>query len=158
MKSKNIRICTAVVIFTIGAIVPFVDYLVFIGLFFLLIPLSLLFMGSVAYVIVSFLSTTMDRTKAIYFACLVPLYVGGQLVSTYAVNKIQRYRSEVFIREIEQRVAGGGYAYTKDKPWGITLRIVDEQNNFTINYSRGFLVKEIYDSRTTSWESHGWHD
>ena len=101
MKNKSIRIGFAITIFALGTIVPFVDYLVVIETFYLLIPLGILFLGSLIYLIVSLFSRTMRSKNALYITCLVPVFIVSQFISTYAVDKIQRYKAELLIKEIE---------------------------------------------------------
>jgi hypothetical protein len=68
MKNRNIRIGFAIAIFAFGTIVPFVDYLVVIQTFYLLIPFAILFLGSLIYLIVSLFNRTMRAENSLYVA------------------------------------------------------------------------------------------
>lgn len=158
MKNKSIRIGFAIVIFAFGTIVPFVDYLVVIETFYLLIPFAILFLGSSIYLITS-LFKTMHSKNALFTACLVTVFVVSQFISTYAVDKIQRFRAELLIKEMESAITTtGGLPNNYDTSFGIGFQKIDNQNNFKISYSKGFMVSQVYVSTIKSWRSYGWND
>jgi hypothetical protein len=158
MKNRNIRIGFAIAIFAFGTIVPFVDYLVVIQTFYLLIPFAILLLGSLIYLIVSLFNRTMRAENSLYIACLVPAFIVSQFISTYAVDKIQRYKAELLIEEIESVTTTGGLPTNYDTSFGIKFQKLDNHDNFKISYSRGFMVREVYDSNMKSWKSYGWND
>jgi hypothetical protein len=158
MKNKSIRIGFAIATFALGAIVPFIEYLVVIQTFYLLIPFTILFLGSLIYLVASLFSRTMRSKNALYIACLVHVFIVSQFISTYAVDKIQRYKAELLIKEIESVTAVGGPPHNYDTSFGIEFQKLDNQGNFKISYSRGFMVREVYNSNVKSWKSYGWND
>jgi hypothetical protein len=158
MKNRNIRVGFAIAIFAFGTIVPFVDYLVVIQIFYLLIPFSILFLGSLIYLIVSLFSRTMRSSNLLYIACLVPVFIVSQFISTYAVDKIQRYKAELLIKKMESVTTAGGLPNNYDTSFGIEFQKLDNQDNFKISYPSGFMVREVYDSSVKSWKSYGWND
>jgi hypothetical protein len=82
MKNKTIRIGFPIAIFAFGTIVPFIDYLAVIQTFYLLIPFAILFLGSFIYLIVSSFSRAIRSKNALYIACLVPVFITSQFIST----------------------------------------------------------------------------
>jgi hypothetical protein len=152
MKNKKFKIVFVIVIFTFGTIVPFVDYLVVVETFYLLIPFAILFLGSLIYLIASLFIMTMNSKNAFYIACLVPVFVVSQFISTYIVDKIQRSKAELLIKEIEAAITTTrGLANSYDTSFGIGFQKLDDQNNFKISYSRGFMAIEVYYSSIKSW-------
>src|SRR5688572_7147193 len=98
MQQKKIIIIS---ILTLGMIFPFIDFLVAIEIFYFLIPLILSLFASIAFLIGYLI---WDRTKlkqSILGVLAVPLFIVGQFFSVWTVNKIQRFRSELVIREVE---------------------------------------------------------
>ncbi len=101
----------------------------------------------------------MDTRKAFYFFLVVPTFVLSQLFSRFIVDRIQLYRSDGIIAEIEKQ-----YITTKEYPerykisLGITYELLDNGDRFKISYSRGFMVTETYYSDIKKWRSYGWND
>jgi hypothetical protein len=91
---KNNRIGFVIIIFVLGAIIPFVDYQVISKTFYLLIPFAISFFGSLIYLIASLFIKTMDAKNILYAVCLVLVFVVSQAISTYTVDKIQRYKAK----------------------------------------------------------------
>lgn len=146
-------------IFLFGLISPFIPSFTVFELFFLMIPLGLIFLGTLAYLINSFLSPRMDTRKAAFAFAFVPVFVLSQLFSGFAVDKIQRYRSQAILDEIaEVKKQMGAYPETHPISLGITYSKLTNDRGFQLNYSRGFMVTEIFDSELNKWESRGWND
>jgi hypothetical protein len=147
------------VAFAVGAIVPFFDFLVVIELFFLLIPIAIFYVGTIAYLVLSLLIRKLNTKKAFYLACIGPVFVASQLISTYTVDKIQRCRAEALIHELMSTMATTGKLPTcHDTPLGISFLKLDHENDFEVSYSRGFMVTEVYSSSTKTWKNYGWND
>src|SRR6187399_3037423 len=88
-------------ILTLGMVFPFIDFLVIIEILYLIIPMTLLFFGSIA-LLVGYLIWDRAELKRLNPVILaVPLFIVGQFLSTWTVDKIQRLRSELVIREVE---------------------------------------------------------
>ena len=75
------------------------------------------------------------------------------------VDKIQRLRSNQIIKELEKYQSENGVLPKKyDVKAGIEYVKIKKLERFEIEYSRGFLVTERYDSETKKWKSYGWND
>jgi hypothetical protein len=115
-------------------------------------------LGSLIYLIVSLFNRTMRAENSLYVAWLVPAFIVSQFISTYAVEKFKRYNAELLIKEIESVTTTGGLPTNYDTSFGIKFQKLDNHDNFKISYSRGFMVREVYDSNVKSWKSYGWND
>lgn len=156
IKNKNgVRLAIIVMAILLGFIIPFVDYLVIVEVFYLLIPLAILFLASMVY-LARWLFLRERNNHGLLFAWIVPALLGSQLVATYSVDKIQRFRSERMIREMEST---GKNPADYSTLWGIEIITkAKDPDKYIISYSRGFMVREIYDSGAKSWKSVGWSD
>lgn len=153
-RRKIIRTTTTLGIVLCGSIIPFIDYLVFIQIFYLAIPLVLLLFGSVAYLVGQLFFTKRGTRGDLFLAFLVPIFISSQFVATYLVDKVQRYRAEQIIKQIN---------IADDLPadyetLGIAVKIDMRSNSFTVSYSRGFMTREAYNVTSKTWESLGWND
>ena len=156
---KAIRISLAMFIFFLGSIIPFVDYLVVIEAFYMLIPLTILFVASSMLIVARLFSKGLQSSRIFFIVWIIPILMISQFISTYVVDKIQRYRSELIIDEIETMVtATSNFPVGYATPIGIELKHFAGEMNFKITYSRGFMTTEVYDSRLRSWKSYGWND
>jgi hypothetical protein len=139
-------------VFIAGAIIPFVDYLVVIEVFYLLIPLGIFLVASLINLVASLFRKGQHSRKAFFMACIVPVFIAAQFISTYTINKIQRHRSALFIREIQLTAdETGAIPSEPHTPWGIEFSKSGAGNNFRVSYSGGFTVEEVYDSGLKSW-------
>jgi hypothetical protein len=146
-------------ILTLGMVFPFIDFLVGIEIFYLLVPLTISLFASIA-LLIGYLIWNRTRLKqSILGLFAVPLFILGQILSTWTVNKIQRFRSELVIKEIE-----GIVSLTNQIPndyhttYGIEFSKLQTDNQFVIKYSRGFMTTEVYSSEQKTWRSQGWSD
>ena len=143
----------------IGLIVPFVDYFTIIEMFFLLIPFGIIVVASFIYWIVSLFQSKLNSRKSLYLFLIVPTFVLAQLLSGFMVDRIQLFRSNRIIADIEKH-----YTTTKEYPeqyeisLGITYELLDNGDRFKISYERGFMVTEKYYSDKKKWRSYGWSD
>lgn len=147
------------IIFLAGIVTPFIPSLVIFEMFFLLAPFIFIFIVTSIYLIVSFLKKNIDSRNAMFLFLLLPIYISSQFFSVLIVNKIQRVRSENFIKEIKKvKSKIGKFPETVNTSTGITYTKKDREEEFIIQYSRGFLVREKYDSKYDNWKSYGWND
>jgi len=95
------------------------------------------------------------RKSGLFLACIMPTLVASQIITTFTIGKIQRFRSDLLIAEIESTPTT-----LTDSRGGFGIEVVKDvdSGSFKISYSRGFMVKEVYDSRVKSWKSLGWND
>ncbi|MCD9014431.1 hypothetical protein [Parachryseolinea silvisoli] len=156
MRQQTIII---ICIFVLGLVFPFIDYLVVVETFFLLIPLAILLFASVA-LLIGYLFW--DRTKlkrSIYFILAVPIFIAAQFISTWTVDEVQRLRSEFIIKEIESITTQIGQIPDRyPLTYGIKFSKIEDKNEFTLVYSRGFMITEKYNSKDKVWRSQGWND
>ena len=157
IKNKRRYILIALVLF--GLILPFIDYLTIIEMFFLLIPFAIITGVSFVYWIVSLFNQKMNSRKSFYFFLIVPLFVLTQLFSAFSVDRIQLMRSKRIIKAVDEKIEVDGIIPdTFDTRFGIQYSKSERDNKCEIRYSRGFMVTERYDSNTEKWRSYGWND
>jgi hypothetical protein len=146
-------------ILAFGIVFPFIDYLVVVETFYLLMPLAILLFASLA-LLVGYLIWDRGRLKkSILFISAVPLFIGTQFFSTWTVDNVQRLRCEYVIKEIENIISRTGEVPDDYRVrYGIKFSRVDTNNEFRLSYSRGFMVTEIYHSNDKVWKSQGWND
>ncbi len=154
---QNIIITTCILM--VGMVLPFIDYLVVIEVFYLLIPMTILFLASVAMLIYYLIRDKSRLKKSILYIISIPTFMTGQFISTWTVNKVQRHRSEYAIKEIQTFITQTGHL-PDDYPttFGIKFSKLDSIDEFKISYSRGFMVTENYYSKEKIWKSVGWRD
>ena len=142
-----------------GLVVPFIPSLIVIEMFFLLIPFALVFAVTLIYLIVSLLNKQIDSRKAIFVFSILPTFILAQLLSGFSVDKIQRFRSNQIIAELNQiKVKTGILPEQYESVAGIEYTRLNDNEHFVIEYSRGFMVTEKYYSENGNWESYGWSD
>ena len=148
-----------VVVFLWGLISPFIPSFIVIEFFLLMIPLGLIFLGTLAYLIICLLSPRMDTRKAAFAFAIVPVFLLSQLFSGFAVDQIQRFRSRAVVAEIAKvKTQKGAYPESHPISLGITYSKLTNDRGFLLEYSRGFMVTERFDSELNKWESRGWND
>lgn len=140
--------------FILGTIVPFVDYLVIIETFYLLIPFAILFIVSIVFILVQLIFVKQKNKRVLLLAFVMPILVLSQLIAGFTVDKIQRVRAEQLIKKIESK----GITAVEDLPLGLLVSKDQHNDFFRISYSRGFMVREVYDSGSKTWTSEGWND
>jgi hypothetical protein len=146
------------VVIVLGIITPYINYFVAIEIFYLLIPFGMTLIASVIifpFCLIKYKKNTFQNTSVKVIA-LLPIFIIMQLVSTYLVDKIQRFRSEQIITNLES----GKKIYPEKLStyYGINYYKIRNSNAFTLKYDRGFFVREIYSSENKKWKSYGWND
>lgn len=142
-----------------GLIAPFIPSFIVIEFFFIIIPFALAFAVTLILLIVSLLNKKMDSRVTIFAFSILPSFIFAQLLSGFCVHKIQRFRSNQIISElnkikVERRVLPEQYDLTA----GIVYTRLNGNEHFKIEYSRGFMVTEKYCSGNGKWTSSGWND
>jgi hypothetical protein len=137
-----------------GVVIPFIDYLVVVEVFYLGIPFLLLLFTSLAYLAGRLFLRKRNEGNRLFLAFIFPLVICSQFVATYLVGKVQRYRSEEIIRQIKvsNRVPGDREAL------GIKIENDLKSNSFIVSYTRGFMTRDVYDDSSKTWRSLGWND
>ena len=145
-----------IAIFIIGIIIPFIPIVAFAEVFFGIIPFSIIIVFGLTLTIIAIIQKR-DLRSALFILLIVPFFVITQILSGYVVNKIQRFRSENMIAEIERlKMDRGFYPENYNAKFGIEYS--KDSNDYKLEYSRGFLVTEKFNSRDRTWKSYGWND
>jgi len=148
-----------ILVIIIGLIVPFVDYFTIIEMFFLLIPFGIIVSVSFVYWIVSLFNAKMNSQKSFFIFLIIPLFAFAQILSGFSADKIQLYRSNRIIADIEKiYITTNEYPERYEINFGIAYDLLDNGNRYKISYSRGFMVTEKYYSDIKKWKSYGWND
>jgi membrane-bound ClpP family serine protease len=159
MLRRQVRRQIIICILILGVVFPFIDYLVITEAFFLFIPLTILLFGSVALFFGYFIWDRNKLKKYILSILSVPIFVAAQFISNWTVDNIQRYRSGLIIKEIENiKSQTGQIPGDYQGTLGIKFLTLKDKTEFKLNYSRGFMVTEYYYSKDKSWRSQGWND
>ena len=139
-----------------GIFVPFIRAFVVIEMFFLLIPFVIIFLLTLFYLIVSLFKKE-KLQNAVFSFSILPLFLFSQIFSSYVVKEIQKFRSEKIITEIEKiKFKNGNFPENFESSLGISYSKNLNSDEFEIQYSSGFIVTEIYNSKSKKWESRGW--
>ncbi len=85
----------------------------------------------------------------------IPIYVICGMFSGPLVGKVQRYRCEQIIQNINS--ANGVIPDSFDVKYGIKYFSTKDEG-YQLEYSRGFFVRDVYSSDDNTWESYGWRD
>lgn len=150
---------TLFIVFIVGIILPHIPYLVIIEMFYLLRLLSFIFIFFAICLVVSFFDKKTNTRNAIFLSFLIPLFISSQILSGIIVDKLQRFRSKNAIEEIERiKSETDSYPEKYDLSFGIEYNKGMEGDEFTVKYSRGFMVTEVYSSKSKVWVNYGWND
>ncbi|MFD2907402.1 hypothetical protein ACFSX9_01510 [Flavobacterium ardleyense] len=146
------------IIIILGIIIPFIDYVVVVEMFFLLLPFGIILFLSIIIFIFNLIKYKKEilkqtSTKLIF---IIPLFLFTQITSCFLVDKIQNFRSERLIDLLE--IKKENYPDSFNTSFGIEYKKAINENKFELKYSRGFMVNEKYDSKNKMWRSYGWND
>lgn len=156
--NRNQKLALSIIIL-IGVMVPFIQYFVIIEMFYLLIPFAIIFIATLIYLIFSLLNKDFSSKKGFFIFSIIPIFILSQLASGFIIDKLQRFRSNRIISEIENiKVETGLYPDEYNLRAGIEYYKIKTEENFVIKYSRGFMVTEKYQSKYKHWRSYGWSD
>ena len=152
------KITILLIIILIGFIVPFVPFLAIIEMFFLLIPFAVIFLATMIYLIASFFIKNVNRSRAILIFSVLPIFIISQVASCFIVNQIQTYRSNQIVADIEQiKYTTGKYPEIYELMWGLKYRKFENNENYVIKFSIGFLATRKYLSENKRWISNSWN-
>lgn len=160
--NKNLRMTIKLkhfiwLIMILGIMTPFISHAVVVQMFFLLIPFGIILIVSLPIFIFNILKykKNVRKQQSTLILCLLPIFLISQIVSTFTVDKIQRFRTNQIIEKIREKKMTINSSPIKN--FGIeyyTLRGTD----FIVQYNRGFLVTEKYYDEEKEWKSYGWND
>ena len=145
------------IIIVLGIITPFIGYAVVVEMFFLLIPFGIILtISSLLFIInITKYKKNVFKQKSTLIFSLLPIFLISQVVSTFAFDKIQRFRSNSIIKKIEEKEIR--ITSTPTKNFGIEYYKL-KNNDFVVQYNRGFFVREKYYDEEKQWKSYGWND
>lgn len=145
------------IIVILGIITPFIGYAVVIEIFFLLIPFGIILMVSLLIFIFNILKykNNILKQKSTLVLFLLPIFLISQVVSTFAVDKIQRFRGNQIIKKIQEKEITINSSPIKN--FGIEYYKLKD-TDFVIQYDRGFLVTQKYYNKEKKWKSYGWNE
>jgi phosphoglycerol transferase MdoB-like AlkP superfamily enzyme len=154
--SKSLVLCILIIV---GLITPFISAFAVLEFFYLLVPFSLLFISTAGYLVISFFVRSMNTKRALFAFSLLPVFIVSQLISVQVVNKIQKFRSELIIKDVlKVKKETGEFPEKYDSSAIINYQRSKDKNSFTISYPSGFMVTERYDSENQQWKRYGWND
>ncbi|MEJ8800478.1 hypothetical protein [Pontibacter sp. H249] len=146
-------------IFLFGALVPFIPSMTVVELFFLLIPFVMVFLMTLLYLVITLFNKNLNSRKALFIFSVLPVFIIAQFSSGFTIDKVQRFRSDGIIADIEQvKNRTGKFPESYRTSLGIKYQKKSDQDSYQISYSRGFMVLEKYRSNEGKWESYGWND
>lgn len=147
-----------IISFLFGIITPFVTAIIVIEFFYIGIFLPFLLVISVLILLVNIINNkkknffSKETTK---IAFVLPIFIFSQILSSFIVDKIQRFRSNLIISKIQNKEIE--ISSTPKRNIGIEYQKL-KNNDFVIKYGRGFFVTEIYYDSEKEWKSYGWND
>jgi hypothetical protein len=158
---KLVKRITLFTVFLLGSLMPFIPRFHTIVAFSLVIPLLVLFGGSLIY----FVWSLFDRSlrHAGFALVVVPLFFGSSVAASAGVGTVQKFRAKLYISKIESfKSINGNYPFEYPTSFGIQyssyLNEENERDRFSLKFNRGFFVREFYDSSEKEWTSFGWGD
>jgi hypothetical protein len=156
-RSKKINLFVLVLVFIVGVITPFVPAIHLVVMFVLIIPLFIgLVISLIALVVYLFMhGRNFFKSHTFWMPLVIPVYVICAMASGPLVNRIQRYRCERIIENISSR--SNALPDSLDVRYGIKY-IKGLDSGYSLEYSVGFFVREVYSSTDSTWERHGWRD
>lgn len=155
LKHKK-RILIGLIIIT-GSIAPFIDVYIVIQMFFLLIPFGFIIFGTLIYFIISWVNKRVKSNHALFIVSVLPIFLIAQLSSSFVVDNIQSYRCKSIIEELQRtKKQEGCYPEEYNISLGLKYYVMLDGHGFRLEYSRGFTVDEVFDSRDMDWESYNW--
>lgn len=145
------------IIIILGIITPFIDYAVIIQMFFLIIPFAIILFISIVNFIFNLIEYKKEvfKKKSTVLLSLLPIFLISQLISSFTVDRIQRFRSNIIIKKIEAKEI----IITSIPTTNFGIKYHKLKNNvFVVQYNRGFLISEKYYNEEKKWKSYGWND
>lgn len=152
------KVIILILVAIFGYILPFVTVFVFFECVVFLIPLIVAFVSTMIYSILSLLFKWQDNRNALFLFAAISIFQIAQFESGFCVDKIQRFRSEIIIADLEKIKAETGYFPEKyDLSMGLEYgKVASSQESFIIRYTKGFFVVKEYYSQDKRWQT--WND
>lgn len=136
-------------------IVPFTQFVII--EIFLVLPLITI--GLLCLIAIPFFYFSNSKDQNLWMLKIVPIFLIGQIIGPFTVDYVQRFRSDFIIENLEEhKNKKGSFPLIKNIPLGINYTVLEEGKDYRIDYSRGFLVTEIFYRNEGKWISRGWND
>jgi len=156
-KNKKRYLVLILSVFLIGIIVPFVPALHMVEIFILSIPILICLSMCLLLLPVALISKNKKGIKILGLSTsLIILFISSQLLSSYTVEKYQKYRCNKLINELETfKNTNNYYSENLRKPIkGVKYSLL-KKNEYELSFECGFFVTEIFYSKQGKWERHG---
>ena len=155
----KLGILTLVIIGIIGSIIPFIDSIAVIQVFFLLIPYLVYFGITLLAFVITLVKRNENRRHALFFLLTLPTFILAQILSIVLVDNVQKLRANQAIDKIEKLKQQHG-KYPDDFELSLGIKYFEQKNGeeFKMEYNIGFLISEVYRSETNNWSKRGWND
>jgi len=156
-KSKIRYLVLILSVFLMGIIVPFVPALHMVEIFILSIPILICLSMCLLLLPVALISKNKKGIKILGLSTsLIILFISSQLLSSYTVEKYQKYRCNKLINELETfKNTNNYYPEHLRKPIkGVKYSLL-EKDGYELSFECGFFVTEIFYSKQGKWERHG---
>ena len=164
MNKFNNYSLSLIFVFILGSIWPFFPSLTVLLVFYLLIPIGLAILITSITLLIGFVtSDKLLRITSLKVLSALLIFNCSQLVSVFMVDTILNYKSGILIRNIEDfKVVNNKYPTSLNQisdnhDIGIVYHL-NKDGNYELEYSRGFMVREVYSNTDRKWESLGWND
>jgi ABC-type multidrug transport system fused ATPase/permease subunit len=152
-----------------GAVWIHVDYLVVVAAFAGIFLIPLLGSVFVLYLIIFIGGFVNNRARSkrqgLTGMAMVVVFMGAPFLSTWVVDKFNKYRGEALVQQIEQyRIHKGRYPAntralnTGSKPLLLTYSYNSKTDHYSISFKNGGMITTRFDSRTRKWVDYGWDD
>ena len=161
-KENKVKIFVLTIVILFGLYVPFDHKIHLIIIFYLFIPLSFIFLICLIYFIYSLFDKKLKH--GVFALTIIPLFVLSTMTSTFGTEFIQKTRCQKHISKIEEIKNQEGF-YPKDYHTTFGIEYNYSKNNkftntecYSLEFERGFFIKEVYNSYNKEWKSYGWND
>lgn len=155
----KLGILTLVIIGIIGSIIPFIDSIAVIQVFFLLIPYLVYFGITFLAFVITLVKRNENRRQALFFLLTLPTFILAQILSIVLVDNLQKLRAKQAIVKIEKlKQLHGKYPDDFELSLGIEYFKRKNGEEYKLEYNIGFLISEVYRSETDNWSKRGWND
>lgn len=159
-RSNTIFWTITLVIIICGFISPFVDFFTVIQAFYLTIPFAIILVISILIVIIGLIRTGFKFLKKpfVKYFLIIPIFILSQILSMLVVREVQLIRINQSVKELNEiKSQTNDYPYIFEKGIGLNYKRISK-DEFEVYFKGGFLVREVYNSKTKETVRFGWND
>lgn len=139
----------------LGTIFPFVEYLLIIQLWYMLIPMVAFLIFCLLYLAYGIIEKNFNHVKnSLYLVSIILMFVFVQLGTYLATEGIQKYRSKLIIKQIEEYVDLNGH-YPEEYPVCLGIYYVPD---CCIKYKNGPWREVKYYFNNKQWQGPQWYN